>query len=102
MQLPTPSDVKAIFQLHKHQHNINGMGDSLNCMHTYWKNCAVAWEGNFGGKEKTPSIVLEAARDYHLWFWHTLYGYTGTLTDINIMSLLHLQEGFLNGIFAEI
>ena len=61
MRLPTPSDVKAIFALHKHQHKINGMGGSLDCMHTFWKNCPVAWQGNFGGKEKRPSIVLEAA-----------------------------------------
>ena len=31
-----------------------------------------------------------------------MYGYTGTLNDINIINLLHLQKGFLNGIFAEI
>ena len=46
--------------------------------------------------------MLEAACDYHLWFWHTSYGYAGTLNDINIMNLSHLQEGFLNGTFAEI
>ena len=34
MRLPTPSDVKAIFELHKHEHKINGMGGSLDCMHT--------------------------------------------------------------------
>ena len=67
MQLPTPSDVKAIFELHKHQHKINVMGGSLDCIHTFWKNCYVAWQGNFDGKEKRPSIVLEAACDYHLW-----------------------------------
>ena len=78
------------------------MGGSLNCMHTYWKNCPVALQGNFKGKEKRPSIVLEAACDYHLWFCHTSYGYAGTLNDINIMNLSHLQEGFLNGTFAEI
>ena len=43
MRLPTPANVKAIFDLHKHQHKINKMGGSLNCMHTYWKNCPVAW-----------------------------------------------------------
>ena len=35
MQLPTPSDIKPTFKLHKHQHKINGMGGSLDCMHIY-------------------------------------------------------------------
>ena len=59
MQLPTPSDVKTIFELHKHQHKIDGMGGSLDCMHTFWKNYPMAWQGNFGWTEKRPSIELE-------------------------------------------
>ena len=68
MQLPTPSDVKAIFKLHRHQHKINGMGDYLDCMHTYWNNCPVSWQGNFCRKVKKPSIMFQYACDYHLWF----------------------------------
>lgn len=46
--------------------------------------------------------MLEATCDHHLWFWHALYGYTGSLNDIKFMNMLHLQTGFLNSRFANI
>ena len=29
-------------------------------MHWAWKNCPEGWAGQFEGKEKTPTIILEA------------------------------------------
>ena len=80
------------------------MGGSLDCMHTFWKNCPVAWQGDFNVAKSKLSIVLEAVCDYHLWFWHTSYGYAGTMNNINVMNVSqsHLQQDFLNNTFAEI
>ncbi len=36
------------------------MALSLDCCHIRWKNCQVAWPGQFEGKEGEPTIVLEA------------------------------------------
>ena len=102
LRLPTSADVEAVFKLHKHKHNVKGMMGSLDCMHTWWKNCPVAWQGSFKGAKKQPTIVLEAACDHHLWFWHASYGYAGTCNDINIMNLSWLQQSFLNGTFAAV
>ena len=74
---------------------------SLDCSHTWWKNCPVAWQGSFKGKEKKPSIVLEAMCDYHMYFWHTSYGYCGTLNDINVLSLSPLFESMIDGTIEE-
>lgn len=74
LRLPTDNDVKAIFNLHHSIHGIKGMFGSLDCSHTYWKNCPKAWQGSFKGKEQKPSVVLEAIADHHLWFWHASYG----------------------------
>jgi Plant transposon protein len=52
--------------LHLQQHGVDGMLGSLDCMHVGWKNCPVAWQGAFQGKEKAPTIVLEAVADYNL------------------------------------
>jgi hypothetical protein len=99
LRLPTKKDLIAINKLHKAFHGFDGMFGSLDGMHTYWKNCPVAWQGAYKGKEKKPSIVLEAICDYHLWFWHGAYGYAGTLNDRTIWSMSpffgQLMDGML-------
>ena len=84
-------------------HGVEGMLGSLDCMHTYWDKCPVAWQGAFSnGAKKKPSIVLEAACDYHLWFWHASYGYARTLNDINIINLSPVTEAFISGEMAKL
>ena len=97
LRLPTEADVKAVTRVHKHVHGVDGMFGSLDCMHTYWNKCPVAWQGSYKGKGHKPSIVLEAIADHHLWFWHASYGYAGTLNDINILNLSPYLESLLNG-----
>eukprot|EP00980_Cylindrotheca_fusiformis_P006445 scaffold1376_cov125-Cylindrotheca_fusiformis.AAC.11 len=99
LRIPTADDLKNIVKLHKHQHKVDGMIGSLDCMHRYWKNCPVAWQGSFRGKEKRPSIVLEAASDYNLFFWHAAYGFAGTLNDLNILNLSPLLRSLVDGTF---
>jgi Plant transposon protein len=101
LRKPSPLDLKNIITLHKAVHQVEGMVGSLDCMHTYWKNCPVGWQQSFKGKEKRPSIVLEAASDYHLWLWHAAYGYAGALNDLNILGLSPLMESIRDGSFAE-
>jgi hypothetical protein len=99
-RIPTTQDLKAISNLHKHVHKIDGMFGSLDCMQTYWKNCPGGWKGQYKGKEKKASIVLEAACDYQMWFWHTTYGYPGTMNDLNVFHLSPLKDSFINGSFT--
>jgi hypothetical protein len=40
-----------------------GMFASLDCMHYEWKNCPVAWQGDFGDRDGKKSIILEAIAD---------------------------------------
>lgn len=103
LRFPTQADLKAITKLHRNVHKgVNGMFGSLDCMHTFWKNCPVAWQGSYKGAKSKPSIVLEAISDHHLWFWHCSYGYAGTLNDINIFNLSPLLERFMDGTFQDI
>ena len=32
-------------------------------MHVRWKNCPQAWVGQYQGKEKEPTVVLEASAE---------------------------------------
>ena len=75
------------------------MFGSLDCMHTYWKNCPVAWQGSYQVKERKPSIVLEAVADHNMWFWHAAYGYAGTLNDLNILNISPLLDSFTDDTF---
>jgi Plant transposon protein len=65
-RLPTAQDIKNITSLHRKVHQVDGWIGSLDCTHTFWKNCPKAWAGSFKGKEEKPSLVLEAVADYLL------------------------------------
>ena len=92
---PSFSDVKAILELHQKKHKVYGMLGSLDCMHIHWKNYSMAWQGTHKGKEKCPTLVLEA--DYNLWIWHSFFGCPGTMNDINVLHNSPLFESFLKG-----
>lgn len=83
------------------------MFGSLDCMHTPWKNCPKAWQGSYvssgqDSKKKSPSLVLEAVCNYHLWFWHALFGYAGSLNDLNILNLSPLLDSLVDGTFDNV
>jgi Plant transposon protein len=50
--------------------SVEGMIGSLAGMHIAWKNCPMAWQGEFSGKEGYPTIILEALADNNLFIWH--------------------------------
>ena len=59
---------------------------SIDCMHWEWKNCPMAWKGQYkSGKEKYPTVVLEAIASYNLWIWHAFFGMPGSCNDITIV-----------------
>ena len=102
LRMPTKEDLKNIVRLHEVVHGVPGMFGSLDCMHTWWKNCPVGWKGSFKGKEKHSTIVLEGCCDHHLWLWHAAYGFAGTLNDINILNLSPLVDRILDGTFQDL
>lgn len=100
LRIPTREDMKSITNLHRSVHKVDGMFGSIDCMHVYWKNCPKAWEAQYqSGDKGHPTIVLEAACDHHLWFWHASFGYAGTLGDKTILTLSPLMQALLDGTF---
>lgn len=101
LRIPDASDLREISLMHEKKHGVPGMFGSLDCWHTEWKNCPKAWQGSYkNGKEKKPTIKMEAVCDHHLWFWHASYGYAGTMNDINVMDRSPLLARFADGRFA--
>jgi len=84
-------DAEAVRKLHKDKHGVDGMAFLLDCMHMFWKNCPVAWQGMFQGQKGKPTIICEAGVDYNGWFWHFKSRFPGTMNDKMIWghSLLH-------------
>ena len=102
LRAPDAEDLRNIFQFHELKHGKKGMLGSLDCSHSPWKNCPVAWQQSFKGAKKMPTVVLEAMCDQHLWFWHAAFGYSGALNDINIFNLSPLKESWIDGSFAAV
>ena len=94
-------DAKRVSELHEFHHGVRGLLGSLDCMHWSWKNCPYAWKGQFQGKEKRPTVVLEAVVDFNLWIWHVSFGHAGSLNDINIWDKSPLLKSFMDGTFHE-
>jgi Plant transposon protein len=95
------SDAYRVTGMHKENLGVNGMLSSIDCMHVAWRNCPMAWHGQFKGEEKSPSIVLEAFSDHQLWIWHESFCYAGTLYNISIWERSPLLPSFLDRTFSE-
>jgi hypothetical protein len=69
LRQPTHEDIVRQMDINE-KRGFPGMFASIDCMHWSWKNCPVAWAGQFQDKDKERSIVLEAVADQSLWIWH--------------------------------
>jgi Plant transposon protein len=101
MRAPPKADIKRITDQHLRVHGVPGMLGCLDCLHVYWKNCPVAWQGQFkNGRYKYSSVVVEAMVDHNLWFWHASVGHAGTNSDTNIWDVSPLLQALLTDEWA--
>ena len=96
LRRPTAEDVNRILKENEAR-GFPGCLGSVDCMHWVWKNCPRAWAGQLTGKEKVPTLVLEAVVTHDLWFWHCFFGLPGSLNDINILDRSNLLDDLLIG-----
>jgi hypothetical protein len=64
-------------------------------MHYQWKNCVVAWQGQFQDKDGCRNIILEAIINQSLWIWHAFFGLSGWNNDINVLNRSPLVTNML-------
>ena len=67
-------------------------------MHWKWKNCPTALPGQYAGRCRSPTIILETVADYDLWIWHAYFGMPGTNNDINVLESSPLFSNLAQGI----
>ncbi len=70
---PNDQDLRRIL-LENSRRGFPGMLGSLDCMHWEWKNCPVAFSGQYKGSKAKPTIILEAVATKDLWIWHAFFG----------------------------
>ncbi|XP_074556855.1 protein ANTAGONIST OF LIKE HETEROCHROMATIN PROTEIN 1-like [Curcuma longa] len=102
LRRPNADDVQRLLQMHDERHGFPGMLGSLDCMHWKWKNCPVAWKGQFTRGHGSPTIVLEAVASHDLWIWHAFFGVAGSRNDINVLYESPIFNNVLQGNTPEI
>ncbi|XP_052620676.1 uncharacterized protein LOC111919209 isoform X2 [Lactuca sativa] len=90
-------------QIVNEKHGFPGMLGSIDCMHWPWKNCPVAWQGQYTrGDQGCPTSMLEAVASQDLWIWHAYFGVAGSNNDINVLNQSPLFNDVLqDGIYPE-
>ena len=94
LRQPTRADFEAQLRINEVR-GFPGMFASLDCMHYVWKICPVAWQGDYGDKDSTKSIILEAIVDQCLQIWHVFFGLPGSNNDINVLDRSPLVHNML-------
>jgi hypothetical protein len=89
LRAPTEEDTERLMEENE-KRGWPGMLGSIDCMHWTWKNCSKTWHGQYCGKSKDATIVLEAVASQDLWIWHCFFGLPGILNDINVLQRSHL------------
>ncbi|XP_071708559.1 uncharacterized protein [Rutidosis leptorrhynchoides] len=94
---PTSSDIARLYSAHEEKHGFKGMLGSIDCMHWKWKNCPVAWKGQYtSGHQGHPTIVLEAVASYDTWIWHAFFDVAGANNDVNVLNQSSLFDDIKN------
>ncbi len=94
------ANTKRVEKLHHKVHGVHGMASSLDCSHFFWGKCPTKFHGQYKGKESGPTVIVEAACDYNLCFWHCVFGYVGTMNVINIWDSSTLHQSLQDGTFV--
>ena len=96
LRSPTVADLEFLLSSYEKLGWIGCLG-CLDVMKWQWKNCPMAWRGAYQGKERVPTIALEAVVDHRLWFWHIFFGMPGANNDLNILDCSPLFRQHLEG-----
>jgi hypothetical protein len=93
---PTESDLRRILSINE-MRGFPGCLGSIDCQNWKWERCPIAFAGQFSGKEKKPTVVLEAIADAELWIWHAYFGCPGSLNDLNVLNMSTTMASVLQG-----
>jgi hypothetical protein len=94
LRQPSKDDILKQMSINR-ERGFPGMFGSIDYMHYDWKNCPVAWQGQYNDKDKNRSIILEAVADQSLHIWHAFFGLPGSNNDLNVLDRSPLVRNLL-------
>jgi hypothetical protein len=62
LKQPTRNDIEKQMRINTDQ-GFPGMFGNIDSMHWVWKNCLVAWQGQFQNKDADRNIIFELIAD---------------------------------------
>lgn len=84
--LRNPTDAEFTVILTRNaQRGMPGCLGSIDCSHWKWTACPKGMHGQFQGRKKGRSIVIESVCDEDLWTWHWFVGAPGSYNDVNVL-----------------
>ena len=92
---PTEAELQRILTINSNR-GFPGLVACWDCKHFVWKNCPIYLAGQFSGKGKIPTIVLEAICDPDLFIYFSFFGSPGSLNDINILNKSTIVSALLS------
>ncbi|XP_023738213.1 uncharacterized protein LOC111886214 [Lactuca sativa] len=95
---PSLHDLRELYAAHEERHGFPRMIGSIDCTPWKWKNCSVAWKGQYASDHHgSPSLVLEVVASQDLWILHAFFGVAGSNNDVNVLDQSSILDDLLNG-----
>ena len=102
LRKPSREDIQRLLHIGEAR-GFPGMLGSVDCMHWQWRNCPVAWKGQYTrGDQHGPTVMLEAVASHDLWIWHAFFGVAGSNNDINVLNRSPLFTEVVQGRAPEV
>ncbi|XP_024177662.1 uncharacterized protein LOC112183511 [Rosa chinensis] len=96
LRAPTLADLRRLLAKAERR-GLPGMIGSIDCMHWQWKNCRTGWAGEYSGRKRVPTIILEAVISYDTWIWHAFFGMPRSCNDLNVLTKSSLSDELTAG-----
>ncbi|XP_024172394.1 uncharacterized protein LOC112178487 [Rosa chinensis] len=96
LRAPTPADLRRLLAKAE-RIGFPRMIGSIDCMHWQWKNCPTGWAGEYSGRKRVSTIILEAVASYDTWIWHAFFGMPGSCNDLNVLAKSPLFDELTTG-----
>ncbi|KAK2638371.1 hypothetical protein Ddye_026169 [Dipteronia dyeriana] len=74
-----------------------GESTTIESLKRFYRVVVEEFTGQYAGRSRSPTIILEVVAAYDMWIWHAYFGLPGTNNDINVLEASHLFSNLTQG-----